>query len=75
MVKKHGLEISQPGLEPYEGLEVSIGRADHGLAQSNSFWAGYGRPQFINGSTGQKTNWYMVQLGEDQMDNGCPWVS
>ncbi|XP_013597413.1 uncharacterized protein LOC111207879 isoform X1 [Brassica napus] len=75
VVKKHGLEISQPGLEPYEGLEVSIGRADHGLAQSNSFWAGYGRPQFINGSTGQKTNWYMVQLGEDQMDNGCPWVS
>ncbi|CAF2005640.1 unnamed protein product, partial [Brassica oleracea] len=56
VVKKHGLEISQPGLEPYEGLEVSIGRADHGLAQSNSFWAGYGRPQFINGSTGQKTN-------------------
>ena len=58
-----------------QSLEVSTGRADHGLAQSNSFWAGYGRAQLINGPTGQKTNWYMVQLGEDQMDNGCPWAS
>ena len=41
-------------------LGVSTGRADHGLAQSNSFWAGYGRAQLINGPTGQKTNWYMV---------------
>ena len=56
-------------------VEVSTERADHGLAQSNSFWAGYGRAQLINGPTGQKTNWYKVQLGEDQMDNGCPWAS
>ena len=56
-------------------VEVSTGRADHGLAQSNSFWAGYGHAQLINGPTGQKTNWYTVQLGEDQMDNGCPWAS
>ncbi|KAF2610955.1 hypothetical protein F2Q70_00011164 [Brassica cretica] len=41
----------------YLCLEVSTGRTDHGLAQSNSFWAGYGRAQLINGSTGQKTNW------------------
>ena len=56
-------------------IEVSTGRADHGLVQSNSFWACYGRVQLINGPIGQKTNWYMVQLGEDQMDNECPWAS
>ena len=59
----------------YLVLEVSIGRTDHGLVQSNSFWAGYGRAQLINGPTGQKTNWYMVQLDEDQMDNESPWAS
>ncbi|KAH0869784.1 hypothetical protein HID58_076806 [Brassica napus] len=72
VVKKHGLEISQPGLEPYEGLEVSIGRADHGLAQSNSFWAGYGRPQFINGSTGQKTNWHAEERNGWCSDSNLP---
>ena len=56
-------------------IEVSTGRADDRLAQSDSFWVGYGRAQLINGPTGQKTNWYIVQLGEDQMDNGYSWAS
>ena len=51
---------------------MSPGQADHGLAHSNSFLAGYGRAQLINGPSGQKNNWYMVKLGEDQLDNGCP---
>ncbi|KAF2558612.1 hypothetical protein F2Q68_00014296 [Brassica cretica] len=35
-------------------LEVSTGRADHRLAQSNSSWAGYGHAQLINGPIGKR---------------------
>ena len=43
-------------------LEVSTGRADHRLAQSNSSWAGYGHVQLINGPIGKRpigtwSNW------------------
>ncbi|XP_013639412.1 PREDICTED: histidine biosynthesis bifunctional protein hisIE, chloroplastic-like [Brassica oleracea var. oleracea] len=56
-------------------LEVSTGRADHRLAQSNSSWAGLWTCPINKWSNWKKTNWYMVQLGEDQMDNECPWAS